>query len=182
MGTGIAMPVDLLVGLDDETMLLDEAGLAAVEPRGAGKLAKSAKVAGAGLDGMTPAERDHLLMEHLPTVRYLARRIHERLPQHVDLEKREAGAHVARMLSPGEKTLCVSFEVRMPNSRGALTMCLPAVVLNTILRKLIAERDRPRRRSNEIRQRVRELMGEATVGATLQFPPVRLRARDRRAA
>ena len=25
-------------------------------------------------------------MEHLPTVRYLARRIHERLPQHVDLD------------------------------------------------------------------------------------------------
>lgn len=31
-------------------------------------------------------ERDLLLMEHLPTVRYLARRIHERLPQHVDLD------------------------------------------------------------------------------------------------
>ncbi len=31
-------------------------------------------------------ERDRLLLEHLPTVRYLARRIHERLPQHVELE------------------------------------------------------------------------------------------------
>lgn len=31
-------------------------------------------------------ERDMLLMEHLPTVRYIARRIHERLPQHVDLD------------------------------------------------------------------------------------------------
>jgi RNA polymerase sigma factor for flagellar operon FliA len=31
-------------------------------------------------------ERDVLLMEHLPTVRYLARRIHERLPQHVELD------------------------------------------------------------------------------------------------
>lgn len=31
-------------------------------------------------------ERDLLLMEHLPTVRYIARRIHERLPQHVDLD------------------------------------------------------------------------------------------------
>jgi RNA polymerase sigma factor for flagellar operon FliA len=38
------------------------------------------------LDAMTPAERDRLLLEHLPTVRYLARRIHERLPQHVDLD------------------------------------------------------------------------------------------------
>lgn len=31
-------------------------------------------------------ERDLLLIEHLPTVRYIARRIHERLPQHVDLD------------------------------------------------------------------------------------------------
>jgi RNA polymerase sigma factor FliA len=31
-------------------------------------------------------EREMLLMEHLPAVRYIARRIHERLPQHVDLE------------------------------------------------------------------------------------------------
>ncbi|QHN05474.1 FliA/WhiG family RNA polymerase sigma factor [Granulicella sp. WH15] len=35
---------------------------------------------------LTPSERDQLLMEHLSTVRYLARRIHERLPQHVDLD------------------------------------------------------------------------------------------------
>ncbi len=38
------------------------------------------------LDAMTPTERDRLLLEHLPTVRYLARRIHERLPQHVELD------------------------------------------------------------------------------------------------
>jgi len=36
--------------------------------------------------GMAAPERDRLLLEHLPTVRYLARRIHERLPQHVELE------------------------------------------------------------------------------------------------
>jgi RNA polymerase sigma factor for flagellar operon FliA len=35
---------------------------------------------------LTPAERDQLLLEHLPTVRYVARRIHERLPQHVELD------------------------------------------------------------------------------------------------
>jgi RNA polymerase sigma factor FliA len=31
-------------------------------------------------------DRERMLVEHLPTVRYLARRIHERLPQHVELE------------------------------------------------------------------------------------------------
>jgi RNA polymerase sigma factor for flagellar operon FliA len=36
--------------------------------------------------GIAAPERDRLLLEHLPTVRYLARRIHERLPQHVELE------------------------------------------------------------------------------------------------
>jgi RNA polymerase sigma factor for flagellar operon FliA len=32
------------------------------------------------------SERDKMLVEHLPTVRYIARRIHERLPQHVELD------------------------------------------------------------------------------------------------
>jgi RNA polymerase sigma factor FliA len=31
-------------------------------------------------------EQERVLLEHLPVVRYIARRIHERLPQHVDLE------------------------------------------------------------------------------------------------
>jgi len=31
-------------------------------------------------------EEERLLLEHLPIVRFLARRIHERLPQHVDME------------------------------------------------------------------------------------------------
>ncbi len=33
-----------------------------------------------------PINREQMLIEHLPMVRYVARRIHERLPQHVDLE------------------------------------------------------------------------------------------------
>ncbi|HEY2861246.1 MAG TPA: FliA/WhiG family RNA polymerase sigma factor [Terracidiphilus sp.] len=35
--------------------------------------------------GMTP-DQERVLLEHLPVVRFLARRIHERLPQHVDIE------------------------------------------------------------------------------------------------
>ena|SRR5207249_4579613 len=33
-----------------------------------------------------PEERERILMEQLPQVRYIARRIHERLPRHVALE------------------------------------------------------------------------------------------------
>lgn len=35
---------------------------------------------------MQGPERDRLLLEHLPAVRYIAHRIHERLPQHVELD------------------------------------------------------------------------------------------------
>lgn len=35
---------------------------------------------------MDPAERERLLLEHLPQVRYIARRIHDRLPAQVPLE------------------------------------------------------------------------------------------------
>lgn len=93
-------------------------------------------------------------------------------------EKRETDAAVARMLTPGEKTLCVSFEARMPEAQGVLNLCLPAVVLNAILRRLISEGDRPRRRSKEAQVRMRDLLGEAKVGALLQFPQMRLRASE----
>src|SRR6185312_7352356 len=35
---------------------------------------------------LSEADRERMLIEHMPTVRYLARRIHERLPQHVELD------------------------------------------------------------------------------------------------
>ena len=50
---------------------------------------------GAGGNGYPPGtasgpllsgEQERVLLEHLPIVRFLARRIHERLPQHVDIE------------------------------------------------------------------------------------------------
>ncbi|HEX9199385.1 MAG TPA: hypothetical protein VF865_07490, partial [Acidobacteriaceae bacterium] len=65
-------------------------GLSGGRP-GIGDLAEVAHMsffAGAVEEGASGAEigsmpdRDQLLLEHLPTVRYLARRIHERLPQH----------------------------------------------------------------------------------------------------
>jgi flagellar motor switch protein FliM len=92
------------------------------------------------------------------------------------LDKREMEAQVARLMPGSEKTLCVSFEVRMPEAQGSLNLCLPAVVLNTILRRLIAERDRPRRQSAETRARLSLLMTEARFGAALQFPAMRLNA------
>lgn len=41
---------------------------------------------GSDTAGGSMSHRDQVLLAHLPTVRYLARRIHERLPQHVELD------------------------------------------------------------------------------------------------
>jgi flagellar motor switch protein FliM len=92
------------------------------------------------------------------------------------LQKRELEAQIPRLMTQGEKILCVSFEIRMPQAQGTLHLCLPAVVLNTILRQVGAERDRPRRRSPEARLRLAALMGEAKFGAVMQLPKVRLSA------
>ena len=65
-------------------------------------------------------------------------------------ERRETTAQVARMMPAGEKTLCVCFEVKMPEVQGVLNICLPAVVLNTILRRLISEGDRRRKPTDDV--------------------------------
>jgi flagellar motor switch protein FliM len=95
-----------------------------------------------------------------------------------EFEQREAVGRAARMMPLGEKTLCVSFEVRMPEVQGALNFCLPAVVLSSILRQLAEDPDRPRRQSHENQRRMRDLVGATTVGTVLQFNPMKLPARE----
>jgi len=62
---------------------------------------------------LTP-EQERVLLEHLPIVRFLARRIHERLPQHVDIEDLVSAGVVGLMdafakFDPGKK---VQFRIR----------------------------------------------------------------------
>ena len=53
-----------------------------------------------------------------------------------NFERRQMQTQVARIMSVTEKTLCLSFEIRMPHSSGLLNLAFPAVVANTILRQL----------------------------------------------
>jgi RNA polymerase sigma factor for flagellar operon FliA len=91
MAMGNAIPVGLLRGFDDDSAMLEGlndtalSALPAVPGYGSAATARST-VGGTGLDSMSATEREQLLVEHLPTVRYIARRIHERLPQHVELD------------------------------------------------------------------------------------------------
>jgi flagellar motor switch protein FliM len=93
-----------------------------------------------------------------------------------NFERRQMQTQVARVIPVNEKTLCLSFEIRMPRSSGVLNLAFPAVVSNTILRRLTSDWGRRRRHAPEIRARMEASARRIPFGASLQLPPVRLPA------
>lgn len=93
-----------------------------------------------------------------------------------NFERRQMQTQVARVISVAEKTLCLSFEIRMPHSSGLLNLAFPAVVANTILRRLTSDWGRRRRHTGEARARVEAVARRIRFGGSLQLPAVRLAA------
>jgi len=93
-----------------------------------------------------------------------------------NFERRQMQTQVARIMSVNEKTLCLSFEIRMPHSSGLLNLAFPAVVSNTILRRLTSDWGRRRRHAPETRTRMEAAARRIRFGADLQMPSVRLPA------
>lgn len=94
-------------------------------------------------------------------------------------EKRQMQTQIARLMAVTEKTLSVSFEMRTPQVQGILNLAFPAVVSNTILRRLITDWGRQnRRRSPEMLLRMEERVHQVRVGAALQLPSVRVSAAE----
>jgi flagellar motor switch protein FliM len=54
-------------------------------------------------------------------------------------EQRLQPAQIQRLMPPAEKALAISFEIKLPASRGMLNVLFPAVVSNVLLRKLSRE-------------------------------------------
>jgi flagellar motor switch protein FliM len=92
-----------------------------------------------------------------------------------NFERRQMQTQVARIMSVTEKTLCLSFEIRMPHSSGLLNLAFPAVVANTILRRLSSDWAR-RHHAVETRARMEAAARRIRFGASLQLPAVRLAA------
>jgi flagellar motor switch protein FliM len=71
----------------------------------------------------------------------------------LDLDERQPPAQMQRFLPPTEKTLCVSFEVKLAETSGTLNLIFPVSISNTLLRKLSADspygRSRPADRACE---------------------------------
>ena len=69
----------------------------------------------------------------------------------LELDGRQPPAQMQRFLAPTEKTLCLSFEVKLLDTTGTLNLIFPVSISNTLLRKLSADwsygRSRPADRS-----------------------------------
>jgi flagellar motor switch protein FliM len=92
-------------------------------------------------------------------------------------ERRQMQTQVARLMSVNEKTLCLSFEIRSPGSSGLLNLAFPAVVSNTILRRLTTDWGRRRRHAPESLAKMEASARRIRLGGTLQLPPMRVPAR-----
>ena len=91
-------------------------------------------------------------------------------------ERRQMQTQVGRIISVAEKTLCLSFEIRMPHNSGLLNLAFPAVVANTILRRLTTDWGRRRRHSAETRAQMAATARRIGFGCSLQLPAARLAA------
>ena len=91
-------------------------------------------------------------------------------------ERRQMQTQVARIMSVTEKTLCLSFEIRMPHCSGLLNLAFPAVVANTILRRLTTDWNRRRRHTEDARERMEISARKIRFGCSLQLPNVRIPA------
>jgi flagellar motor switch protein FliM len=92
-----------------------------------------------------------------------------------NFERRQMQTQVARIMAVTEKTLCLSFEIRMPHSSGLLNLAFPAVVANTILRRLTTDWGR-RSHGEGARGRMGAVARRIRFGCSLQLPTVRVPA------
>ncbi|HEY1647803.1 MAG TPA: flagellar motor switch protein FliM [Terracidiphilus sp.] len=93
-----------------------------------------------------------------------------------DFDRRQMQTQVARIMQVTEKTLCLSFEIRMPHSSGLLNLAFPAVVANTILRRLTTDWGHRRRQGGDARARMEAAARKIRFGCSLQLPSVRIAA------
>lgn len=54
-------------------------------------------------------------------------------------DQRQQPAQMQRVMAPGEMTLSLSFEIRMPETHGTLNLIFPSVISNALLRKMARE-------------------------------------------
>lgn len=85
--------------------------------------------------------------------------------------QRQQVMQTQRLMPPEEKTLCLSFEIKMSETRGTLNLAIPAVVSNALLRKISADFSYQRPRSSiEARYEIQKKMLDCFFPVELSMP------------
>jgi len=94
-------------------------------------------------------------------------------------EQRQAAAAVQRLMPPEEKTLCLSFEITLSELHGTLSLAVPAVVSNALLRKISASwvYQKPRGPA-ESRQQLQQRLLDCPLPLELGVMGIRIPVRD----
>lgn len=94
-------------------------------------------------------------------------------------ERRQPPAQAHRLMAPEEKTLSLSFEITMPETRGTLNLAVPAVVSNALLRKISADWTYQKPRSSaDSRRQVRRALERCSFPVELDVEDLRIPVRD----
>jgi flagellar motor switch protein FliM len=92
-----------------------------------------------------------------------------------EFDERLQPAQLQRLMPPGDKTLCLSFEINMPESHGVMNVAFPAVASNSLLRRLDLDGGYSRHRGPSItRERMATHALEFPFDFSLQMPVSRL--------
>jgi flagellar motor switch protein FliM len=84
-----------------------------------------------------------------------------------------------RLMPPDEKNLCLSFEIKMSETRGTLNLAIPAVVSNTLLRKISADFSYQRRRTPiETRRQIQKKLINCLFPVELSMPGLQVPLQD----
>ncbi len=93
--------------------------------------------------------------------------------------QRQQPAQMQRLMPPNEKTLSLSFEIRMSETRGMLNLVVPSSVSNLLLRKMSHDwiYHRPRGLAECSRELLERLL-ECNFDVALDLPPQSVEARN----
>jgi flagellar motor switch protein FliM len=96
-----------------------------------------------------------------------------------EFEQRLQSSHAVSMIPPSERTLALSFEIKMPDAHGMLNLTLPAVASNSLFRKLNEQSSyyRPAGNSEYVEQ-VRVRMLDVTLPIELRLSAVPVKVRE----
>lgn len=93
--------------------------------------------------------------------------------------QRQPMADAPRLMPPEEKNLCLSFELKIAESRGTLNVAVPAVASNALLRKITADHSYARPKSGaEGRAQIQRKLQHCPFSVELSVPQLQIPARS----